>query len=76
MNMSMSEAEKIAKHFHQTYEELAPSFSYETREASRTEWENVPENNKKLMVAVVENLLSNQVIIPGFTEDQEVPQQR
>ena len=43
--------EEMAERFHETYERLAPGFSYETREESRTEWEDVPENNRKLMIA-------------------------
>lgn len=45
-------AEHYAKKFHETYERLAPGFGYETREASRVPWEQVPENNKRLMIAV------------------------
>jgi len=55
-------AEEIAQQFHQAYEELAPSHGYETREASRKPWSEVPENNKGLMVAVVDRLLSEGVI--------------
>jgi len=45
-------SEEMAKDFHETYERLAPDFSYETRKASAVPWEDVPENNKKLMIAV------------------------
>lgn len=45
--------EQIARHFHEAYERLAPAFGYETREASRKAWADVPENNKALMIAVV-----------------------
>lgn len=45
-------AEHIARLFHETYERLAPEFSYETRKASAVPWEQVPDNNKRLMVAV------------------------
>lgn len=48
---------ELARLFHETYETLAPSFGYETREASRKPWEDVPEKNKKLMVAVCEKIL-------------------
>lgn len=51
-------AEKLAKRFHEKYELLAPYYKYETRLASRTSWENVPENNKKLMIAVCGELLN------------------
>jgi hypothetical protein len=45
-------AEELAKQFHDTYERLAPSFGYETRKASSVPWGQVPENNRKLMIAV------------------------
>src|SRR5207253_2058401 len=35
-----------------TYERLAPSFGYQTRKASAVPWSEVPEANKRLMVAV------------------------
>jgi hypothetical protein len=50
-------ASKLAKRFHETYERLAPSMGYETREESAVPWEEVPENNKRLMIAVCEELL-------------------
>ncbi len=50
-------AEQLAKLFHETYEFLAPGFGYKTREASAKPWEDVPENNKKLMIAVAEKVL-------------------
>lgn len=45
-------AAELARFFHETYEELAPSYGYETRKESAVSWENVPEKNKKLMTAV------------------------
>ena len=50
-------AEQIAQAFHESYERLAPEHGYETREASAKPWEEVPEQNKGLMVAVVGDLL-------------------
>lgn len=55
-------AERIAKAFHETYEKLAPSYSYKTREASAVPWEQVPDNNRRLMIAVVTELLDRNVI--------------
>lgn len=52
------DAEQLARLFHGTYEELAPNFNYETRKASAKPWKDVPENNKKLMIAVAERILS------------------
>jgi len=51
------QAEQLAQRFHELYEELAPQFNYETRRASRTEWSNVPQNNKDLMIAVCTRIL-------------------
>jgi hypothetical protein len=50
-------AEELAAFFHATYERLAPSFGYETREASAVAWERVPEQNRRLMVAVAGEVL-------------------
>ncbi len=55
-------AEQIAQAFHEAYERLAPDFGYETREASAKPWAEVPEQNKSLMVAVVQALLDAGVI--------------
>ncbi len=51
------DAEQLARLFHETYEKLAPEFSYKTREASAKPWSDVPENNKKLMIAVARQIL-------------------
>lgn len=53
----MSEAEDLARRFHETYERLALSFGYETREASAKPWSEVPENNRNLMIAVCAEIL-------------------
>ena len=58
-------AEDIAQEFHETYERLAPDHGYETRKSSAVPWENVPEQNKNLMIAVVSNLLSRNIIRRG-----------
>lgn len=58
----LSKAERLAKAFHEAYERLAPDYSYTTREASAKPWEEVPENNKKLMIAVVQELLDRKEI--------------
>lgn len=54
--------EQIARAFHDTYERLAPSYHYETRPESQTQWALVPADNKKLMIAVVRTLLDEGVI--------------
>lgn len=45
-------AEELARFFHETYERLAPEHGYETRKATAVPWEDVPENNRQLMIAV------------------------
>ncbi len=39
----MMTGEALARHFHETYERLAPEFGYRTREESAKPWEQVPE---------------------------------
>lgn len=55
----MIEAEELARMFHETYERLAPSFGYKTREASAKPWAEVPENNRQLMTAVCATILDH-----------------
>jgi hypothetical protein len=50
--------EQLAQLFHETYERLAPDFSYQTRKASAVPWESVPDNNKRLMIAVAGEILA------------------
>jgi hypothetical protein len=50
-------AEKWAKDFHDTYERTAPRFGYETRKESAKPWEEIPEKNRKLMIAVCAEVL-------------------
>jgi hypothetical protein len=49
--------EELAKLFHETYEELAPNYGYTTRRSSSVPWEEVPEPNKSLMIAVATRIL-------------------
>lgn len=56
----------IAKAFHEAYEALAPSHGYETREASAKPWEDVPEQNKNLMMATVGKLLADGTISQAY----------
>jgi hypothetical protein len=58
----MTTAERIAEQFHETYERLAPQFGYRTRQASASPWDDVPEPNKSLMVAVAADLIERGVI--------------
>ena len=50
-------AEQLAKKFHEAYEKLAPKFGYSSRFEGKS-FDELPENNRKLMVAVCEELLS------------------
>ena len=50
--------EKLAQQFHETYERLAPSFGYRTRERSAKPWDEVPEDNRNLMIAVCAEILA------------------
>jgi hypothetical protein len=59
----MSIAEDIAMWFHATYERLAPELGYTTREASAVPWPDVPEKNRRLMIATVQRLLDRGVIV-------------
>lgn len=58
------EAEQLAKLFHETYERLAPQFGYETRKDSARPWADVPEKNKRLMIAVCTELLAIRSLRP------------
>ena len=51
-------AEHMARKFHEHYEALAPSFGYKTREESAVPWDEVPVQNKALMVATCLALMS------------------
>lgn len=64
----MRPAEQIARAFHEVYEELAPQFGYKTRNASAVPWQDVPENNRALMLATVQKLLDSGVIHTGLLD--------
>lgn len=52
-------AEQIAQAFHEHYERLAPDFGYKTRRDSAKPWTEVPEQNRRLMVATVAAVLAD-----------------
>ena len=56
-------AERVAKAFHTFYEKLAPDHGYKTREASAVEWEDVPDDNRNLMIATAHALLDGGWVI-------------
>jgi hypothetical protein len=58
--------ERLARAFHATYERLAPDHGWETQESTRAKpWEQVPEHNRRLMLATVRELIEQGVIDPG-----------
>lgn len=59
--IKLGRAEAIAMRFHGHYERLAPEFGYKTREATAKEWDKVPEQNRRLMIAVCDALLKEAV---------------
>jgi hypothetical protein len=59
----MNEAERVAQAFHESYERQAPEHGYKTRDASAVPWQDVPDQNKELMIAVVQDLIDAGVII-------------
>ena len=52
-------AENLARRFHEVYESLAPLFDYRTRRATAVPWEDVPEANRRLMVATCEQIAND-----------------
>ena len=60
-------AEDLAREFHEEYERLAPQFGYKTRSASAKPWDDVPDTNKVLMIAVCQ-----QVMIPKIESLQKL----
>jgi hypothetical protein len=53
------DAEALARRFHEVYERLAPEFGYQTRQETAVPWGEVPERNKRLMIAVCQELLDS-----------------
>jgi hypothetical protein len=58
-------SESIAREFHITYERYAPQHGWDTQKRSRVMWDDLPDENKSLMIAVVKKLLIDGVIEPG-----------
>lgn len=56
--LDSTEPEELARMFHEAYERLAPEHGYKTREASAKPWDQVPEQNKNLMIAVAREILN------------------
>jgi hypothetical protein len=62
-------AEQLARAFHEAYEELAPQYDYDTREDSRQPWAEVPEQNRKLMVATAEAVIARLGLVTSGPAD-------
>ncbi len=67
----MIRPEELAKFFHDEYERIAPHFGYKTREASAKPWNEVPEQNRRLMEAVAASVLMN--LFPAHMSIPEQP---
>lgn len=63
--VTMTAVETIARAFHNTYEAQADFYGWETQEATRTAWDDLPTANKALMLSVVDTLITTAVIVPG-----------
>ena len=50
-------AEGLAKIFHSTYERLAPQYGHTTNRATAVPWDQMPEKQKQLMLAVCTEVL-------------------
>lgn len=55
--MKQISPEELAQMFHEAYERLASQYGYGTRPESAKPWEEVPEANKQLMIAVASVIL-------------------
>jgi len=51
--------EALAKFMHDQYESLAPIYGWETQESARTDFDKLPESNRKLMIDVAGRVLSH-----------------
>lgn len=59
------DAERLAQRFHETQETLALRILSKDQQRPRVRWEDVPDENKQLMIAVVDEMLQAQLIFPG-----------
>jgi hypothetical protein len=66
MNEYETQIEAIARAFHERYEEQADEHGWKPQEATRVAWEDLPEENRSLMIAVVRDLLRDGVIAVGY----------
>lgn len=67
-----TQAERIARRFHETYEALAPAHGYTTRKESAAPWGQVPGDNRRLMVATVQALMPELIALDCDDADLEI----
>lgn len=48
----LNDSVALARRFHELYEDMAPAAGYETRRETRVPWDDLPPNNRFLMVSV------------------------
>lgn len=54
--------EDLAKKMHDTYERLAPKHGWETQKKSQVAWEDLPESNRSLMLAVIGEVFTQEAL--------------
>ena len=76
----LARPEALARFFHEWYEALAPAYGYKTRDESAVPWDDVPAQNRALMVAVASQVLHHPDSpvaalngAPATTEDDDEP---
>lgn len=57
LKYTLTDTDNWAKDFHDTYERIAPQFGYKTRKESAVPWNEVPQPNRNLMIAVCAEVL-------------------
>ncbi len=60
--------ELIAQAFHLEYEQVAKELGYETREESRRPWDEVPIENRRLMIETVNRVIARPRLIYCWRE--------
>ena len=54
---------RVAEAFHDEYEHLAVLYGWDTQEASRKAWADLPVNQRQLMVHTIGNLEAKGIIV-------------
>ena len=60
-----ADAERIARAFHDEYEAHAEKHGWETQEATRSIFDDLPAENRQTMLSTVQALLDRRVIAPA-----------